>query len=274
MGTLEFAAAMSHAPGIAAFTQAAPAAQRQAFFDAAAALRSAVSAAHLDAMVVIAPDHFSNFFIGNMPACCVSLNARYSGPVEDWLGVEKMDVPGAPELAQAIMRHAYSRGIEPAGAAQTELEHSVVVPLGLLAPAFDIPVVWVMMNCQVPPLMSLPRCHELGQAIRSAIDASGMRVGVLGSGGLSHAPGAAEADRLDETFDREFLSLLDRGATAEILAMPPARLDAAGFGAWEVRLWVAAMGAAHDRRPRTLAYEPIEAWDTGCAVAIFDGAGR
>ncbi|WP_296555573.1 hypothetical protein [Pigmentiphaga sp.] len=274
MGSLEFAAAMSHAPGIAAFTQAAPAAQRQAFFDAAGTLKTAAAAARLDAMVVIAPDHFSNFFMGNMPACCVSLNERYSGPVEDWLGVPRMDIPGAPGLANLIMQHAYNRGIEPAGAAQTELEHSVIVPLSLVTPAFDIPVVWVMMNCQVPPLMSLPRCHELGRAVRAAIDASGLRVGVLGSGGLSHAPGAAEADRLDEAFDREFLSMLDKGDLDGILSIPAARLDEAGFGAWEVRLWVAAMGAAHDRHPRTLAYEPIEAWDTGCAVAIFDGAGR
>ena len=93
---------------------------------------------------------------------------------------------------------------------------------------------------------------------------------MVGSGGLSHAPGAPEADRIDEPFDRAFLAMLERGAVDEILAIPPAQLDAAGFGAWEIRLWIAAMGAAHDRRARTLAYEPIQAWETGCAVALFE----
>ncbi len=270
MGSLEFAAAMSHAPGIAAFRQAASAAQQQAFFDATELLRDRVAAARLDALVVIAPDHFSNFFIDNMPACCVSLNEQYLGPVEDWLGISKLAIPGAPDLARSIMHYAYSQGVEPACAADSQLEHGVIVPLSLLTPRFDMPVVWVMMNCQVPPLMSLRRCFEFGRSIRCAIEASGKRVGVLGTGGLSHAPGAPEADRLDESFDREFLDMLDRNAIEEILSITPQRMDDAGFGSWEIRLWVTALGAAHDRMPRTLAYEAIEAWDTGCAVAVFE----
>ncbi|MDX3904654.1 MAG: hypothetical protein QHC78_03065 [Pigmentiphaga sp.] len=270
MSNLHFAGAMSHAPGIAAFRDAASPAQRQAFFGGTDALREAAGKARLDALVVIAPDHFSNFFIDNMPACCVSMNESYMGPVENWLGMDKYQIKGDAELARLIMHHAYAAGIEPASSAKTDLEHSVIVPLSLITPKFDVPVVWVMMNCQVPPLMSLRRCYELGKAIRAAIEASGKRVGVLGSGGLSHAPGAPEADTLDPDFDRYFLDLLDRNAVDKILAIPPERLDAAGFGSWEIRLWVAALGAAHDRRPRTLAYEPIVEWDTGCAVAIYE----
>ena len=270
MGTLKFAAAMSHAPGIAAFKQAASPAQQKAFFDATDTLREAARSADLDALVIIAPDHFSNFFIGNMPACCVTLNDSYPGPVEDWLGMPKFDIPGAADLSRSILHHAFNRGVEPASSAHAELEHGVMVPLSLVTPAFDVPVTWVMMNCQVPPLMSLRRSYELGLSIRAAIDASGKRVGVLGTGGLSHAPGAPEADRLDEAFDREFLHMLDRNAIEEVLAIPDSRLDEAGFGSWEIRLWIAALGVAHDRRPRTLAYEAVEAWDTGCAVAIFE----
>jgi hypothetical protein len=127
-----------------------------------------------------------------------------------------------------------------------------------------------MQNCQVPPLLSLRRCHALGRAIRTAIDASELRVGVLGTGGLSHAPGAAEAEQLDPEFDRHFLSLLDRNAVEEVLSIPNSRIDAAGFGTWEIRQWVTALGAAHDRRPRTLAYEAVHEWDTGCGVSIYE----
>jgi hypothetical protein len=75
---------------------------------------------------------------------------------------------------------------------------------------------------------------------------------------------------LDPEFDRHFLTLLDRNAIDEILNIPNARLDQAGFGSWEIRLWASALGAAHDRRPRTLGYEPVHEWDTGCAVAVFE----
>jgi aromatic ring-opening dioxygenase catalytic subunit (LigB family) len=270
MGTLVFAGAMSHAPGIAAFPNAPQEAQRQRFIAATDLMRQRLEAARPDVMVVIAPDHFSNFFIDNMPAACVTMNAEYRGPVEDWLGIPKLTIPGAPGLARGILGAAYEAGIEPAFSEQAALEHGTIVALSLLTPAFDVPLVWVMQNCQVPPLMSLGRCHALGRAIRAAIDASDLRVGVLGTGGLSHAPGAAEADRLDEAFDRHFLDLLDRNAVDEVLSIPNARLDEAGFGTWEIRQWITALGAAHDRRPRTLVYEAIHAWDTGCAVSIYE----
>ncbi|MGV3653706.1 MAG: hypothetical protein ACO1N5_05765 [Noviherbaspirillum sp.] len=270
MGNLVFAGAMSHAPGIAAFTGAAEEGQRQRFLSAAEALRGRLAEARPDVLVVIAPDHFSNFFIDNMPAACITLNETYPGPVEDWLGIPKTRIPGAPALARAILRHAYASDIEPAFSEDVELDHAVMLPLKLLTPDFDIPIVWIMQNCQVPPLMSLKRSYALGKAIRKAIDESGLRVGVVGTGGLSHSPGAAEAQQLHPEFDRHFLSLLDRNAVEELLSLPNDRIDAAGFGTWEIRLWITALGAAHDRKPRTLAYEAIHAWDTGCAIAVYE----
>jgi aromatic ring-opening dioxygenase catalytic subunit (LigB family) len=272
VGELVFAGALSHAPGIAAFRDAPAPEVRERFFAAADRLRAAVSAARPDALVVIAPDHFSNFFIDNMPAACVATNEVYHGPVEDWLHMPPTTIPGAPALARSILAAAYAADIEPAIGHANKLDHGVMVALKLVTPDFDVPIVWVMQNCQVPPLMSLRRCYALGGAIRRAIDASGLRVAVIGTGGLSHAPGSAEADTLDPDFDREFLALLDRNAIDEILAIPDTRLDAAGFGSWEVRLWATALGAAHDRKPRSLAYEPVLEWDTGCAVAIFEPA--
>lgn len=270
MGTLAFAGAMSHAPGIAAFPKAAAQAARERFFGAAGVLRDRAAAAKLDALIVVAPDHLSNFFIDNMPAACVTMNRAYPGPVEDWLGVPQVSVPGAPDLARGILKAAFAADIEPAFSEEVVLEHGVIVALSLVTPGYDVPIVWVMQNCQVPPMLSLRRCYALGRAIRTAIAESDLRVGVLGTGGLSHAPGAAEADTLDPEFDRHFLSLLERNAIDEVLALPNERIDAAGFGAWEIRQWITALGAAHDRKPRTLAYEAVYEWDTGCAVAIYE----
>jgi aromatic ring-opening dioxygenase catalytic subunit (LigB family) len=270
MGSLVFAGAMSHAPGIAAFTAAATEQHRKSFFGATDALKSRIATAAPEVLVVVAPDHFSNFFIDNMPAACVTMNENYTGPAEDWLGISKLNVKGAPGLARSILSCAFEDGIEPAFSENVVLEHGVVVPLMLLTPDFDVPIVWIMQNCQVPPMLSLMRCYAFGRAIRHAIDRSDLRVGVLGTGGLSHAPGAAEADKLDPEFDRFFLSLLDRNAVKELLAIPDERLDSAGFGSWEVRQWVTALGAAHDRKPRTLCYESIPEWDTGCGVAVYE----
>ena len=270
MGSLVFAGAISHAPGIAAFRDAANASQRDQFFEAANFLRGQIKSAAPDLLLVVAPDHFSNFFVDNMPAACVTLNEAYEGPVEDWLGISHLSIPGNPEFAAALLATAFKNGIEPAFSRQVRLEHGVVVALQLLTPAFDVPIVWIMQNCQVPPMLSLRRCYDLGRAIRKAIDASDLRVGIVGTGGLSHSPGAAEADQLDPEFDRHFLSLLERNDIDEVLAISNERIDDAGFGTWEIRQWITALGAAHDRKPRALVYEPIKEWDTGCGAAIYE----
>jgi aromatic ring-opening dioxygenase catalytic subunit (LigB family) len=270
MGQLVFAGAMSHAPGIAVFADAAEEGQRKRFFAAIDEVREQLARAKPDVLVIIAPDHFANFFIDNMPSACVTTGASYVGPIEEWLGMPRTTIPGAPGLAKAILARAFANDIEPSFSESVMLDHGVMIALKLLTPALDVPIVWVMQNCQVPPLMSLKRCHALGHAIREAIDASDLRVAVLGTGGLSHAPGAAEADELNPEFDLHFLSLLDRNAVSELLAISNKRLDAAGFGTWEIRQWITALGAAHDRKPRTLVYEDIHAWDTGCAVALYE----
>jgi len=37
----------------------------------------------LDALVVIACEHFANFFMNNMPAICMGMAEHYEGPIED-----------------------------------------------------------------------------------------------------------------------------------------------------------------------------------------------
>jgi aromatic ring-opening dioxygenase catalytic subunit (LigB family) len=270
MGSLVFAGAISHAPGIAAFRNAAGETQRGNFFKAADVLRERIEQAQPDALLVIAPDHFSNFFVDNMPAACITMNEKYEGPVEDWLNIPKLTIPGNQDLARALLQYSFKNGIEPAFSHQVKLEHGVLVALQMVTPRFDIPIVWVMQNCQVPPMLSLRRCYAFGRAMREAIDGSDLRVGVLGTGGLSHAPGAPEADELDPEFDKHFLSLLDRNAVEELLDMPSERIDEAGFGTWEIRQWITALGVANDRHPRTLAYEAVVGWDTGCGAAIYE----
>ncbi len=270
MGQLTFAGAMSHAPGIAAFAEAAPQPARERFFAATEVLRTQFKRSHSDLLLVIAPDHFSNFFVDNMPAACVSMNEFYPGPIEDWLGMPKMRLQGHPAFARSVLDTAFGRGFEPAFSEQLELDHGVMIALKHLTPEFDVPIVWVMQNCQVPPLMSLRRCYDFGKVLRQAIDASDLRVGVLGTGGLSHTPGGAEADQLDPEFDEYFLDLLEQGDPQAICAIPSERIDEAGFGAWEIRQWITTLGVAHDRKPRKLAYEAVVEWDTGCGVAIYE----
>lgn len=270
MGEIVFAAGMSHAPGIAAFPDAPPREKRERFFGAAAEAHRRLEAIRPEVLVLIAPDHFTNFFVDNMPAFCVGLNETYVGPVEEWLQLDSRVVQGASNVATDILSTSFEHGVDLAFAKTLKLEHGVMVPLTLLTPAMNIPIVWIMLNCQVPPLPPLRRCWELGRVLRKVIDRRPERFAIIGSGGLSHHPGAAEMGDIDDEFDREFLGCLESPNKDTLLSISPERIDRAGFGAWEIRQWLTVAGTVPERRGHTLTYEAIREWDTGCAITLFE----
>src|SRR5262249_36041531 len=159
-----------------------------------------------DVILVASCEHFVNFGPDNFPAFCIGLGASHHGPVEDQMNIPVGDVPGHPELARTVLETAYAGGVEPAFSERLLLDHGTSLPLNILNTARDIPIVPRLQNCLVPPLPALPRCLRLGQLVRQAVDAFPGRVALLGTGGLSHSPGAPEAGYIDEAFDHEFLA--------------------------------------------------------------------
>jgi aromatic ring-opening dioxygenase LigB subunit len=152
------------------------------------------------------------------------------------------------------------------------LEHGIMVPLSFIDPNHTLPIVPILQNCMAPPMPSLRRCWEFGKLIRDVAEKSGRRVAVVGTGGLSHSPGAPEAGFIDEAFDRRFLELLASDSPEDALDLPNEAIDSAGFGTWEIRQWATALGAAGGRGARVLAYEAIKEWETGCSAVVFDAA--
>jgi hypothetical protein len=268
MGEVAATILCSHAPGISAFP--APEEQREAVHGGFARAREVLAAAQPDAIIAVSCEHFVNFFLDNFPAFCVGVGTTHRGPVEQHINIPQSEIPGQPELARALLDTAFAGGVEPAFAENLLFDHATSLPLHFLRPENDIPVVPLYQNCLVPPLPTLPRCYRLGQLLRETIDAWPGRVALIGTGGLSHSPGAPEAGYIDEAFDHEFLALLEKGDGEAIAAIPDERIDQAGFGTWEIRQWVTVLGAVPERKGRVLAYEPVRAWFTGCAVAVME----
>ncbi|RPI60024.1 MAG: extradiol ring-cleavage dioxygenase, partial [Lysobacterales bacterium] len=81
--SLVFAAACSHAPGITGRAARADKALREAFYANLDELRVRLEATKPDALIVVAAEHFANFFMNNMPAYCMGMADFYEGPIED-----------------------------------------------------------------------------------------------------------------------------------------------------------------------------------------------
>ena len=187
--SLVFAAVMSHGPGMRARADRADPAVRDPFFATLDRLRSSLEAARPDAIMIVAAEHFANFFMNNMPAYCIGMAEEYEGPIEDpeWLRIPRRTVPGDPELSRRLIGKVMDT-VDVSYAEEWKFDHGIMVPLSFLTPGFNLPVIPANINCQGPPLTPLDRAYEFGRAVRAACDAIPERIALIGTGGISHWP--------------------------------------------------------------------------------------
>src|SRR5512143_2589366 len=89
-----FACAASHAPGMTAWTEAAPKEQSEKFLGGYRRLGERLVAAKPDTIVALTVEHWANFFLNSMPTFSIGRAEYYDGPIEEWLRMPKARVPG------------------------------------------------------------------------------------------------------------------------------------------------------------------------------------
>ena len=88
-----------------------PEEQRARFFGALSKLRSLIEQRRVDAIVMVANEHFTNFFLDNFPALCVGIGDHHFGPAEQWLRIEQGRVPSHADLASHLLSATMERPI-------------------------------------------------------------------------------------------------------------------------------------------------------------------
>ena len=160
---LVYAGICSHAPGITGRAERADPALRDPFYEHFRRMGDEIRAQRPDALIVVAAEHFANFFMDNMPAYCMGMADYYEGPIEDaeWLGIEPRRVPGNASLSKRLIERVMTR-IDLAYAQEWKFDHGIMVPLHFLTPAYDLPVVPANINCQGPPSRRRPGLTSSG----------------------------------------------------------------------------------------------------------------
>jgi len=269
---LVFAGVCSHAPGITGRAAQADAAVRDNFYAALDGMRVALEASKPDALVVIAAEHFANFFMDNMPSFAIGMADTYRGPIEDpgWLAIDKVTVPGDRALSERLIQLVMERS-DVAYAQEWLFDHGIMVPLHFLTPRFDLPVVPVNINCQGPPLIPLKRCYEFGRALRRACEQAPERVAVIGTGGISHWPCTPDSGKINERWDREFLERFLNNRREQLLAYKDEETwREAGQGGFEIRTFIAIAGAVENCTGELWYYAPIPIFAVGCTIAVMN----
>ncbi len=269
---LVFAGVCSHAPGIVGRADQADPLAKQRLDTAFRDLRLQLEASQPDALIVVAAEHFANFFMNNMPSFAMGLADYYEGPIEnpEWLGIEKTRIPGNRSLSERLISKVMERS-DVSYAEEWKFDHGIMVPLHFLTPQYELPIVPANINCQGPPLAPLHRAWEFGQALREAADSVPERVALIGTGGISHWPATPDSGKINEVWDREFLNHWSKCDKESLLAYSDSQayMDA-GQGAFEIRTFIAVSGATEGCPATVHFYEPIPIFAVGCTTATVD----
>ena len=272
MAEIVMAYSASHAPMMAADRESAPREQADSFFGALRQVRDRATNSEVEAVVMISGEHFTNFFLDNLPQIAIGLGEGHQGPLEKWLKIPKVIVPGEPRLATHIMEQTVSAGFQPALSYKMKADHGFMTVYYELDPMMRLPMVPIVLNCTTTPLMTLRQCYDFGKALGDAIRSYPdlQRVALCAAGGLSHFIGEPRVGDIDEEFDRWFVGQLEKTDLGDLLDMPNDELMQAGNGTGEVRAWVAVAGAMHGHPGTTLSYEPIYEWINGMGVVMYE----
>jgi aromatic ring-opening dioxygenase catalytic subunit (LigB family) len=225
MAQIVFAAGAPHAPAMVGLFDKAPPETQQVVSDTYAAIGKELRAARPDVLIVFANDHLANSRITFYPDFLIGAGPEHKGPHEwfqEWIGCRDYAAKGNPGVAKALFQGMTRRGVRMALRDENlKFDDNISVPVTLTnLDETDITLVPVLQNCTVPPFPDSRRCYEIGHALRDFIAndlPADMRVGLFGSGGLSHEPGGVKYYKIDEAFDRRFLELSSAGDHKKLL---------------------------------------------------------
>jgi 2,3-dihydroxyphenylpropionate 1,2-dioxygenase len=268
--SLVFAGVSSHAPGIVSRASMADPELRDRFHAEYRKMGESIARARPDALMIVAAEHFANFFMDNMPAYAIGMADRYEGPIEDpeWLGIPKTVIPGNARLSQRLIQKVM-RDVDVAFCEEWKFDHGIMVPLHFLTPGHDLPVIPANINCQGPPLTPLTRAWAFGEAIRRACDEMPERIALVGTGGISHWPATPDSGKINEAWDRAFLDKWSRNDREALLAYTDeATYREAGQGGFEIRTFLSVAAAARGQG-EIRHYAPIPIFAVGCTIGVM-----
>lgn len=269
MAELVGAFASSHGPLIIREWERVPAEQKTRMAAAFQELGRRLAAAKPEVLVIVSPDHWSNFFLDNVPAVCIGVGEAHEGPPEPWMkAFPHRDIQGHAPLGLHIAQTALKDGFEPSLSHHLKLDHGFCIPLWRMALERLPRIVPIVVNSIEPPMPSLERCYQWGSLLRKAIDSfpEALRVAILGTGGLSHSIGEPTMGAIYEDFDRETLRLFSAEPKA-LVSYLEKQLPTHGNGSEEVRNWLVAHGAAGGRGFELVDYVPSPTVIVGCGFA-------
>jgi aromatic ring-opening dioxygenase catalytic subunit (LigB family) len=259
---LVFAGACSHVPDLLARPEIDDPAAIERLRAAYARLAADLRSARPDVVITTTDCHFQSFESG---AFVVGEAVSHTGSMVFFKRPDlALNLRGDAEFAREIVREMRERGLEVETAPNVHLDHGLIVPLTLVLPQQDTPVIPVV--TQPARTFSPYGARAFGEALRSVIERGHRRVALLATGGLSHWLDPGKFGFIDKEFDGYILDLLRAGRGLELANLEPYPL--LSHGQYEILNWIIMLAAVGPGiRGEVYAYEPCEKSGGGWTVA-------
>ncbi len=266
---LVFAGGASHVPDLLARPEIDPEEGVQRLLAGYERMAADLRAADPDVILVTADCHFQSFETQHF---VVGEAQTHRGSMEFFKRADlDLELTGHPEMAGRIAESVRAAGLEVEVAPRVDLDHGLIVPLRLMLPRPDVPVV---------PIITQPHrsfspfgARAFGRAMREAVAGSGLKVAMLATGGLSHWLDPGKFGSVDVEFDSYLLAMLQAGRGNDIANLEPYPL--LDHGQYEFPNWMIMLGLVGDGvRGEVYTYEPMEASGGGWTVVRMQIEGE
>ena len=236
-------------------------------------LKKGLSEASPDCLLILTSDHVTNFFYNNAPMFCLGVSDTCTGPAPKEMA--ELRIPRATlkvdtTMAKGLLNYGIESGIDFSYSQEMILDHAFMVPLSLLTPHMDLPIVPLHINGMLPPRPTAARCFRLGQQIGDYLRTHyNGNVAVLASGSFSGDIGGPKMGSIDTALDLEFLELVkDAKAQDMVNKATPEILDRAGV-ANEILIWITLQGVLGNLKPSFTDYICGKDWSTAATLATW-----
>jgi aromatic ring-opening dioxygenase catalytic subunit (LigB family) len=271
MADLVYVGATSHVSGIIRTPDIDPE-KSPVLNDAWEIMTANLATANPDVVIVIGTDHQETYGLENYPVFAIGQAEKY--PAWNEHNIPGETSSGAPDVSAALRSSLIQAGIDISVSMEMPLDHGYTVPIQRLD-LENRPIVPLFINCNEPPLATMARCIQFGEALREAIEAlpAEMKVAVIATGGLSHWVAIERQGEINEAWDAQMLERMVEGDLDAFASMTDEEiLEEAGNGALEIRTWVTALACAGGRGGKQLAYAPMYQWVTGIGIVELEVA--
>ncbi|MGH8632789.1 MAG: class III extradiol dioxygenase family protein [Burkholderiales bacterium] len=244
-------------------------------FDAYIPVREWLKTQRPDVAILVYNDHGCDFFLDKCPTIAVGAAEEYAVGDEGF-GARKLppargDADFSWHLCESLVYDEFDLTV----CQEMKVEHGFLVPMNLCFPhgetGWPVAVVPVQMNVIQHPLPTARRCLKLGQAIRRAVESygGGLRVAILGTGGMSHQLHGTRFGFMNEDFDRMWLDRIEDDPESLARMTHQEIMEQAGAEAVELIMWLVMRGAMTPqvRRVHRSYYAPMT---TGMGLVAFE----